>query len=124
MRLATESWKHAHRAVYIFHAHVYFQPDEIECARQFRQQLQEAFGADSRAHFGTVHEVPLGPHPCGNYEFAFTRDLTADVLPWLQLNRPSSLPILIHPFTSNFVRPCAHEPTLNSVQDASRHECA
>ena len=94
------------RAVYILHAHVYFREDDadqLESAKHFKAQLEAEFGADGLVKVGPLVEHAQGPHPCGNFELAFTRDQTTDVLLYLQMHRPSSMSVLVHPFTTLLV---------------------
>ena len=66
-----------------FHAHIYFNPDEVDEAR--------ALGASASAKFGVAeghyHLRPVGPHPRGSCQLAFGSELFARVIPWLIVNR-------------------------------------
>jgi DOPA 4,5-dioxygenase len=66
-----------------FHAHIYFDPDEVEQAR--------ALGAAARAKFGVseghYHLRPVGPHPRGSCQLTVPTDQFGDVAQWLVLNR-------------------------------------
>eukprot|EP00884_Botryococcus_braunii_P014036 jgi/Botrbrau1/22633/Bobra.176_1s0059.2 len=46
------------------------------------------------------YDRAAGPHTWGNFEVLFTRKAFADVITWTMLNRPDSMSILCHPFTS------------------------
>jgi aromatic ring-cleaving dioxygenase len=49
-----------------FHAHIYFDPDEIERARGFASEAHSRF-AVSVGHF---HTAPVGPHPRGSCQLS------------------------------------------------------
>ena len=79
-----------------FHAHIYFDPDEVDQAR--------ALGAAARAQFGVpeghYHVRPVGPHPRGSCQLTVPADRFGEVAQWLALNR-GALTIFAHANTGN-----------------------
>ena len=45
-----------------FHAHIYFDPDQLEPAQRLGRELQHRFGVP----LGHFHTRPVGPHPRGS----------------------------------------------------------
>ena len=76
-----------------YHAHVYYDAATKATAEEVRAGL-EPFDV----RLGRWHDQPIGPHPCGNYQVAFTAELFSQVVPWLALNR-RGLTVFIHPET-------------------------
>lgn len=79
-----------------FHAHIYYDPDEVERARQLAAAAQAKF-AIAAGHF---HLRPVGPHPRGSCQLTVPRDLFGDVAQWLALSR-GGLTIFAHAETGN-----------------------
>jgi DOPA 4,5-dioxygenase len=79
-----------------FHAHIYFDPEEVEQAR--------ALGAAARAQFGVpeghYHLRPIGPHPRGSCQLTVPADRFGEVAQWLTLNR-GPLTIFAHANTGD-----------------------
>ena len=79
-----------------FHAHIYFDPDEIAQAK--------ALGAAARENFavaeGHYHLRPVGPHPRGSCQLTVPADQFGDVAQWLVLNR-GGLTIFAHANTGD-----------------------
>ena len=79
-----------------FHAHIYFDPDEVDQAR--------AFGAAARAQFGVpeghYHVRPVGPHPRGSCQLTVPAERFGEVAQWLTLNR-GQLTIFAHANTGD-----------------------
>ncbi|WPZ37006.1 DOPA 4,5-dioxygenase family protein [Thalassobaculum sp. OXR-137] len=84
-------------AIESWHAHVYFDAETAATARALYDRVKAAFPA---AEMGRFHERPVGPHPMGSYQIAFTPDLLAPVLSWLALNR-GGLDVFVHPNTGD-----------------------
>ena len=74
-----------------YHAHVYFEPDQITTARQLYKQL----AADFPVQLGRIFTIPIGPHPKPMYQVSFTAKSFASLVPWLMHNR-QGLDVLIH----------------------------
>jgi DOPA 4,5-dioxygenase len=79
-----------------FHAHIYYDPGEVELARQLAGAAQERF----RVAVGHFHLRPVGPHPRGSCQLTVPTDLFGDVAQWLALNR-GSLTIFAHANTGD-----------------------
>ncbi len=79
-----------------FHAHIYYDPDEVEVARQLAAATQAKFSV-AVGHF---HLRPVGPHPRGSCQLTVPSDLFGDVAQWLALNR-GELTIFAHANTGN-----------------------
>jgi aromatic ring-cleaving dioxygenase len=97
---------HAHSCessrVWLFHSHTYFDHASPECvaeARAFRNLIQRTFAATDHLEVSSFVPVPAGPHPRGNFEVLFTREVFTDYVTWLMFARPEKLDILIHPLT-------------------------
>ena len=79
-----------------FHAHIYFDPDQVDQAR--------ALGAGARAQFGVpeghYHLRPVGPHPRGSCQLTVPTDRFGEVAQWLALNR-GPLTIFAHANTGD-----------------------
>ena len=79
-----------------FHAHIYYDPEEVEQAR--------ALAAAAQARFpivvGHFHLRPVGPHPRGSVQLTVPRDLFGEVAQFLALNR-GPLTIFAHAETGN-----------------------
>jgi len=87
-----------------FHAHIYYDPDEVEVARELAAAVQAKFNVP----VGHFHLNPVGPHPRGSCQLTVPRDLFGDVAQWLALNRGA--------FTI-----FAHANTGDDLADHTRH---
>jgi DOPA 4,5-dioxygenase len=70
-------------AIRDFHAHLYYDPDEVELARQIAAAALARFPI-AVGHF---HLRPVGPHPRGSVQLTVPRDAFGDIAQWLALNR-------------------------------------
>lgn len=79
-----------------FHAHIYFDPDQVEQARHL------AFGAQARfpVTVGHFHLKPIGPHPRGSCQLTVPPDIFGDVAQWLAISR-GPLTIFAHANTGD-----------------------
>ena len=79
-----------------FHAHIYFDPEQVDQARQL--------GAAARAQFGVpeghYHLRPVGPHPRGSCQLTVPAEQFGEVAQWLTLNR-GPLTIFAHANTGD-----------------------
>lgn len=82
--------------IHSFHAHVYFEPTQIEAVRDLCEHAVKAFGVE----MGRLHSKPIGPHPMGSCQLRATPEQFAGLLPWLALNR-SGLIVFAHPETGH-----------------------
>jgi aromatic ring-cleaving dioxygenase len=79
-----------------FHAHIYFDPDEVEHAKALGNAAREMFGvAEGHYHLG-----PVGPHPRGSCQLTVPSAQFGDVAQWLVLNR-GGLTIFAHANTGD-----------------------
>jgi aromatic ring-cleaving dioxygenase len=58
-----------------FHAHIYFNPDEIDRARALGEAARQLFGIP----IGHYHLSPVGPHPRGSCLMTVPPHLFGDV---------------------------------------------
>ena len=79
-----------------FHAHIYFDPSEVDQARALAAAAQQRFSV-AVGHF---HLRPVGPHPRGSCQLTVPRDSFGDVAQWLALNR-AGLTIFAHAETGD-----------------------
>ena len=79
-----------------FHAHIYFNPDELEKA--------QALAAEARARIGVpvgrFHLAPIGPHPRGSCQLTVMPEQFGEFAQWLALNR-NGLTIFAHTSTGD-----------------------
>jgi aromatic ring-cleaving dioxygenase len=66
-----------------FHAHLYYDPQEVELAKRIAAAAHERFGL-AVGHF---HLRPVGPHPRGSCQLTVPTEQFGDVAQWLTLNR-------------------------------------
>ena len=79
-----------------FHAHIYYDPAEVEQAKALAAAAQARFGvAVGRFHLG-----PVGPHPRGSCQLTVPTDQFGEVAQWLALNR-DGLTIFAHAETGS-----------------------
>lgn len=88
----------AESAIHDFHAHLYFDPEEVERARAVAEAAHERFGV-AVGHF---HQRPVGPHPRGSVQLTVPTDQFGDVAQWLTLNR-NGLTVFVHAETGDDV---------------------
>jgi DOPA 4,5-dioxygenase len=66
-----------------FHAHIYFDAQEVEGARTLAAEVQRRFGVP----VGHFHQRPVGPHPRGSVQLTVPADRFGEVASWLAVNR-------------------------------------
>jgi aromatic ring-cleaving dioxygenase len=79
-----------------FHAHIYFDADQVESARALGEAARERFGVP----VGHYHQRPVGPHPRGSVQLTVPAEQFGIVAQWLALNR-GDLTIFVHANTGN-----------------------
>ena len=79
-----------------FHAHIYYDPEQVDLARELAAAAQARFPV-AVGHF---HLRPVGPHPRGSCQMTVPTDLFGDVAQWLVLNR-GPLTIFAHANTGD-----------------------
>lgn len=79
-----------------FHAHIYFNADELALAQAVAREAQARFGVA----VGRFHERPVGPHPRGSCQLTVPPDKFGDFAQWAALNR-QGLTIFAHASTGD-----------------------
>ena len=79
-----------------FHAHIYYDPEDVERAKQLAAAVQARFPV-AVGHF---HLRPVGPHPRGSVQLTVPTSSFGDVAQFLALNR-DGLTIFAHAETGN-----------------------
>jgi aromatic ring-cleaving dioxygenase len=79
-----------------FHAHIYFDPEELVQARCLGEQMRDRFDLP----IGHFHTRPVGPHPRGSCQLTVPPERFGEVAQWLVLNR-GDLTIFAHASTGN-----------------------
>jgi len=77
-----------------FHAHIYFDADQLDRAQGVAAAAQERFGVP----VGRFHVHPVGPHPRGSCQLTVRPEQFGDFAQWLALNR-DGLTIFAHAST-------------------------
>ena len=79
-----------------FHAHIYFNPDQVDHAKGLGAAARDKFGV-SEGHY---HLGPVGPHPRGSCQLTVPTSQFGEVAQWLALNR-GDLTIFAHANTGD-----------------------
>jgi aromatic ring-cleaving dioxygenase len=79
-----------------FHAHIYYDPEEVEVAKSLAVAAQASFSVP----IGRFHLSPVGPHPRGSCQLTVPTDRFGEVAQWLTLNR-GPLTIFAHANTGD-----------------------
>jgi DOPA 4,5-dioxygenase len=79
-----------------FHAHIYFDPDQLDRARSLGEAARQRFNVQ----IGHYHVVPVGPHPRGSSQLTVDPGQFGDFAQWMALNR-DSLTIFAHATTGD-----------------------
>ena len=82
-----------------FHAHIYFNPAEVDRAKALASDVQERFGV----RVGHFHLGPVGPHPRGSCQMTVPAETFGAVASWLSINR-AALTIFAHASTGDDLR--------------------
>ncbi len=61
-----------------YHAHIYFDPHELEAAKAFAQAAKDEFGVP----VGRFHTASVGPHPRGSCQLSLKPDQFARFTLW------------------------------------------
>ena len=80
-----------------YHIHVYYDATTKPKAETLRAKLEAAFPA---AVYGRWHDKPVGPHPEWSYQVHFPKELFAEIVPFVALER-DGLTVLVHPNTDD-----------------------
>lgn len=79
-----------------FHAHIYFDADEVGKARALGDEAHRRF----EVPVGHYHMRPVGPHPRGSCQLTVPADRFGDFAQWLALNR-GELTVFAHANTGD-----------------------
>ena len=66
-----------------FHAHIYFDPTELDAAQALAREAKALFGVP----VGHFHERPVGPHPRGSCQLTVPAERFGAFAEWAALNR-------------------------------------
>ena len=80
-----------------FHAHIYYDPQQVDQARALASAAQARFPELAIGHF---HLGPIGPHPRGSCQMTVPTAAFGEVAQWLALNR-GGLTIFAHASTGD-----------------------
>lgn len=69
--------------IHDFHAHIYFDPDQLGIARALGAALRERFDV----LIGHFHLAPIGPHPRGSCQVTVATARFGEVATWLSTRR-------------------------------------
>jgi len=79
-----------------FHAHIYYDPAEVDRARDLAAALRERFDLP----VGHFHLAPVGPHPRGSVQVTVPAERFGEIVTWLAVNR-AGLTIFAHASTGD-----------------------
>jgi len=79
-----------------FHAHIYFDPENVDKARALGDAARDRFGVP----VGHYHLGPVGPHPRGSVQLTVVPDDFGEFAQWLALNR-GGLTVFAHANTGD-----------------------
>ncbi|HEY1143139.1 MAG TPA: DOPA 4,5-dioxygenase family protein [Sphingomicrobium sp.] len=79
-----------------FHAHIYFDADQLDRAQKLAAAAREKFGVP----VGRFHTGPVGPHPRGSCQLTVLPEQFGEFAQWLALNR-EGLTIFAHAETGD-----------------------
>ena len=82
------------RAIRDFHAHIYFDADQLDRAQRLAAAVHACFGVP----VGRFHVQPVGPHPRGSCQLTVRPEQFGDFAQWIALNR-DGLTIFAHAST-------------------------
>ena len=78
------------------HAHIYFDPSELESARALAEEAATRFPLT----IGRFHLTPVGPHPRGSCQLTVPREQFGSFAEWLAQSR-GELTVFAHLQTGN-----------------------
>jgi len=82
--------------IHDFHAHIYYDPAEIDQAKALAAEVQRRFGV----RVGHFHLAPVGPHPRGSCQMTVPTEIFGELAVWLSVNR-GGLTIFAHASTGD-----------------------
>ena len=83
-------------AIRDFHAHLYFDPDQLGEAKALAAAMQGRFAVP----VGHFHVRPVGPHPRGSCQLTIPPHQFGEVAAWLSVNR-GGLTVFAHASTGD-----------------------
>lgn len=83
-------------AVRGFHAHIYFDPEQVTAAQAFAERAKAQF----KLAVGHFHLSPVGPHPRGSCQLTMASDTFAAFTTWAVQER-GDLTIFTHGLSGN-----------------------
>ena len=81
-----------------YHAHVYFDPQQLQQAIQLHQELDRL-----PVQLGRIHTRPIGPHPKPMFQLVFTAADYPKLCAWLDTHR-NGLDVLVHRETGDHIQ--------------------
>ncbi len=84
----------AETEIHDFHAHIYFDADQLDRAQRVAEAARDRFGVP----VGRFHAVPVGPHPRGSCQLTVRPEQFGEFAQWIALNR-DGLTIFAHTST-------------------------
>ena len=82
--------------IHDFHAHIYYDPAELDRAKALAAEVQRQFGI----RVGHFHLAPVGPHPRGSCQMTVPTEWFGEVAVWLSVNL-DGLTIFAHASTGD-----------------------
>ena len=82
--------------IHDFHAHIYYDPSQVDAAKALAAEVQQRFGV----RIGHFHLVPVGPHPRGSCQMTVPTAQFGEVATWLSVNR-GGLTLFAHASTGD-----------------------
>ena len=82
--------------IHDFHAHIYYDPADVEQAKALATEVQRRFGV-AVGHF---HLRPVGPHPRGSVQMTVPADRFGEVATFLSVAR-AGLTVFAHASTGD-----------------------
>ena len=79
-----------------FHAHIYFDPGQLENAKALGNAARERFGVA----VGHYHTRPVGPHPRGSCQLTVAPEVFGEFAQWIVIAR-QGLTIFAHATTGD-----------------------
>jgi aromatic ring-cleaving dioxygenase len=96
MPASAKGLRMSERAIRDFHAHIYFDADQLDRAQSLAAAAHDRFGVP----VGRFHVHPVGPHPRGSCQLTVRSEQFGDFAQWIALNR-DGLTIFAHTSTGD-----------------------
>lgn len=82
--------------IFGWHAHIYFDVETVDQARDLCERARDTFGVS----MGRMHKKTVGPHPMWSCQLAFAPEKFGNLIPWLGQQR-NGLTVFIHAITGD-----------------------